>query len=418
MKKIAKIIKREFLTKVLTRGFLIGTLLGPIFIIGLMFGPAYFMSLSTEEPMLIRVVDYSGDLTGALNETFNDTLKNGQPRFLFSPVSPSEYDTDKTKYRQEIESGASTAILIIPADVMTGGHLTYIAKSISNIDLIQKLRNGITDIVNNRRLSQAGLDPALVKELTSKVKLETVKLVKGKEKARGFDQEYISSLMFLMILYMTILFYGNAIMRSVIEEKTSRIIEVLLSSTNSFQLMMGKLFGVGSVGLTQYIIWAGLGTAAFVIATASVPAIAGFISLSPTVFFYFVLFFIIGFFTFSTIYAAVGAMCSDMQDAQGLSTPVTILIIIPFISSFAVIKDPTSELAQVLSFLPFFTPLVMFLRVSLVMPPWWQIVASLAINIVTIVGITWLTARIYRVGILMYGKRPTVPEIIRWIRYS
>ncbi len=418
MKKIIKIIKRELLTKVFTKGFLIGTILGPVFLLGIMFGPAYFMSMSTTEPMTVRVVDYTHSLTAEITDTFSDTLKNGQPRFVFTSVSPGKYEAEKEDYRREIENGAIDAVLIIPADVMQNESVTYIARSVSDIDLIQQLRNGISDIINGRRLKKAGFDPELVKQLTKKVNIETIKVVKGEEQARGFDQEYISSMVFLLILYMTIIVYGSSMMRSVIEEKSSRIIEILLSSVSSFQLMIGKLLGAGSAGLVQYIIWVGMAMAAFFLATANMPSVAQYINVSPLVLFYFVLFFVVGFFTFSTLYTAVGAMCSDMQDAQSLSTPVTLLVVVPFIISFMVIKDPTSDIARILSFIPFFTPLIMFLRISLVMPPLWEILTAILINIAGVTLIMWITARIFRVGILMYGKRPTVPEIIRWIRYQ
>ena len=272
--------------------------------------------------------------------------------------------------------------------------------------------------MNSKRLQDAGFDPEKVKQLTKKVSVQTIKLVKGEEKERGFDQEYISSMIFLFMLYMTIIIYGSTMMRGVVEEKSSRVIEVLLSSTNSFHLMIGKLFGVGSVGLVQYIIWVSMGMVTFFIATQTMPVMAEFINVSPIILLYFILFFVIGFFTFSTLYMAVGAMCSDMQDAQSLSAPVTILVILPFIISFMVIKDPTTDIAQILSFLPFFTPLIMFLRINLVAPPLWEIAVSVLINFVTIILIIWVSARIYRVGILMYGKRPTIPEIIRWVKYS
>ena len=418
MKKIFKIVKREFLTRVTTRGFIIGTVLGPVFIIGMMLGPAYFMSMSSQKALTFRVVDYSGIILKELPKAFPDTLDNGQPRFIFSALDPDVYQQKKEAVRADIENGLIDAALIIPGDILEGGKITYLAKSVGDIDLIQKIRNNLSDVVNNWRLKDAGMDPEKIYELTRKVSIKTVKVVKGQEKARGFQQEYFTSLIFLMMLYMTILFYGQAIVRGVTEEKTSRIVEILLSSTNSFQLMMGKLFGVGAVGLTQYIIWGLMSMAAFFFATSSMPAMADYISVSPVILLYFIVFFIIGFFTFSTLFAAVGALCSDMQDIQSFSTPVTFLIIIPFIISFMIIKDPTTSTAQILSFIPFFTPLIMFLRISLVMPPAWEIITSIAINVVTITGIIWMAARVFRVGILMYGKRPTVPEIIKWIRYS
>jgi len=376
------------------------------------------MSLSTEQPMTFLLVDYTRELADKIIEAFPDTLKNGQPRFLFNKVDPEVFDQREKIFRQNVEKGLVDAILVIPDTIMNGGSLTYYAKTVSNIDLIQKLQNGISELLTTIRLKNVGLDPEMVKKLTRRINIRTIKIEKGTTKERGFSQEYITSMTFLIILYMTILVYGSQMMRSVIEEKTSRIIEVLLSSMNSFQLMMGKLIGVGIAGLVQYLIWAVMALITFLIAINSAPNIVEFVSISPVTFFYFVLFFVMGFFTFSTLYTAVGAMCSDMQDAQSLSTPITFLVIIPFMASFMVMKDPTTDIARLLSFLPFFTPMIMFLRISLVMPPAWEILTSLVINLLTIIVIVWLTARIYRVGILMYGKRPNVPEIIKWIRYS
>lgn len=416
--KVIKILKREFLTKVFTRGFLIGTLLGPIIIIALMLAPAYFMSLSSEDSMTIRLVDYTGNLAEKIEEAFPDTLKNGQPRFIFSEIDPQVFDANKEEFRKEIMKKDVDVILTIPDTIMQGGAISYFAKSVSNIDLVQKFRSGISQVINNIRLRNEGIDPELIGQLTKRIEIKTIKVEKGKVRERGFGQEYISSVMFLMILYMTILLYGNNIMRSVIEEKTSRIIEVLLSSTNSFNLMLGKLLGVGFAGIVQYVIWSVMALAVFIFAATSMPNVAEYISVTPTLLFYFVIFFVVGFFTFSTLYAAVGAMCSDMQDAQSLSGPITILVVIPFMVSFMVVRDPSSDLARILSMLPFFAPMIMFMRISLVMPPVWEILLSIGINILGILLIVWLAARIYRVGILMYGKRPTIPELIRWIRYS
>ncbi len=417
MKKIWKIIKREFITKVFTRGFIIATVLGPFFIVGISFGPAYFMSLQREEPLTIQVVDSTYQVFPELATVFNDTLKNGQPRFIFNSIEPEVYRSRRNAIRRDIEQEKIDGLLVIPADLFQGKRVRYYAKSVSDYDLMNRLRSGISEIVNNHRLREAGVDPALLKNLIQKVQLETIKVVKGKEKKSGFDQEYFTSFTFLLLLYMTILMYGNNIMRSVIEEKTSRIVEVLLSSANSFQLMAGKLFGVGLVGLVQYAIWALMGIVAFLFAASQMPGLLQFVSISPQVLIYFIVFFIVGFFTFSTLYAAVGSMCSDMQDAQSLSTPVTLLVIIPFVISFSVMKNPSSSLAQILSYTPFFTPIIMFTRVILVTPPVWEIGLSLLINFLVILGIIWLSARIYRVGILMYGKRPTLPEILRWVRY-
>lgn len=418
MTKIFKIIKREFKTKIMTKGFIIGTVLGPVFILGIMFGPAYFMSLSEQKTRHISVVDESGQLMDRLYRVFDDTLSNGKPQYVLTAVSPQEYQSDPEGFRNQIETGAIDILLILPRDILEGDTIVYLSKSISDIEFIQMVRQRINDEVNKIRLVREGLDPEIIKKATTRLQIKTIKVVKGKAEEKGFGQEFIMAFIFLFILYFTIIFYGNSIMQGVIEEKTSRVVEVLLSSSNSFQLMMGKLFGVGFVGLIQYFLWGIMALAAFFAVAASVPEVVKNVSVSPTVFLFFIVFFLIGYFQFSTLYAAVGAMCSSQQDAQALATPVTMLVIIPFIISFTVMRDPTSTIAITMSFIPFFTPMLMFLRVSLVTPPALEIAGAIAINLLAILFFTYIAAKIYRVGILMYGKRPTVPEMIKWLRYK
>jgi len=417
MLKIYKIVKREFLTKVFTRGFIISTILGPVFMIGIILAPAYFMTLGSDKPLKIGVLDYTATFAEPLRVALRDTLSTGEREFQFIEIDIKDYTQQTANYLAAIESGEFKGIVVIPENVYGSDSVLFMAKTVSDLELVQRLRNGISGIVRHQRLQLEKLDPVKIEQLTRGISIYTIKVHEGTETARGFGEEYLTAMIFLVILYMTIIIYGSSIMRSVIEEKSSRIIEILLSSCNSFQLMMGKLFGVGAVGLVQYVIWVSMGMGVFMIVTNTMPAIADSVTVSISALIFFIIFFIIGFFTFSALYAAVGAMCSDMQDAQAVSMPVTLLIVLPFLISFMVIRDPTSDIARILSLLPFFTPLIMFLRVLLIHPPGLEIVLSILINLVTIVGILWVTAKIYRVGILMYGKRATLPEIIRWIKY-
>jgi len=418
MTKTISIIKREFKTKVFTKGFLIGTLIGPILMIGMALGPAYFLSISEKRAIEIKIVDETNILFNRLVHTFNDTLDNGELRFILIPVDPLDYKENSISYQQNIEKEKSSVLLVLPDHLIEGGDITFYSKTVSDIDLIQLIRRKINEEINQVRLEQAGFDPEKIKKLTSRIGIKTKKMVKGKAEEKGFGQEFFTAFIFLLILYMTILLYGAGVMRGVLEEKTSRIIEVLLSSSNSFNLMMGKIFGVGGAGLVQYGIWTFLAFTAFFFISGASPKIAQHIQISPNVFLAIIVFFVLGFFQFSTLYAAVGAMCSSQEDAQALSTPVTFLIIIPFIISFTVINDPSSNLAQILSLIPFFTPMLMFLRIILATPPFFEVLLSIVINLAAILFFVWVSAKIYRVGILMYGKRPTVPEIIKWVRYK
>jgi ABC-2 type transport system permease protein len=218
---------------------------------------------------------------------------------------------------------------------------------------------------------------------------------------------------------MTTLFYGIFVMRGVIEERQSRIVEVLISSISPFELMMGKLIGIGLVGLTQYLIWilcavlmASFGVSMFASQGVVMPSI-------PAIWLvYFVIFFILGYFLFATLYAMVGAMVSTEEDAQQAQMPVTMLVVVPMLLFGMVMANPDSTVSTVLSMVPFFAPTLMMMRVAMVNPPLYQVIGSMVGMVLTILATVWLVAKIYRVGILMYGKRPSIAELGKWIRYS
>ncbi len=418
MDKIKAIIKKEIKLKVMTKGFIIGTLLGPIVILLFSFGPAFFMTLQEKKTVELLVVDQTQILRDYLQEAFADTLKNGQPRFRLNFIDSLELAANRAQWFQQLEEGKLKALIVIPATVWDTGKIEYYSKTLSDIDFIANLKERLGKVITKEKLRRAGVDPVLVEKLSQPVKLDTRKVQKGAVQKSSAGQVWIVAFVFTMMLYMTSIFYGNAVMRGVLEEKTSRIVEVLLSSINSFELMLGKIFGVGLVGLIQYAFWGIMGAVGFILVAAGRPDMLKYLKVSPTAFLYFVLFFVVGYFQIASLFAAVGSMASSEEDMQSLSMPVNMLIVVPFIISFSVITNPDSSLAQILSFIPFFTPLLMFLRVLLVAPPWYEVWGAIAINGVAILLFGWLSARIYRVGILMYGKRPNLPEILRWIRYQ
>jgi ABC-2 type transport system permease protein len=217
---------------------------------------------------------------------------------------------------------------------------------------------------------------------------------------------------------MTILLYGVTVMRSVLEEKSSRIVEILLSSTSSTRLMAGKILGVGCVGLIQYLIWIafGVGLSTLGATYLNLEQVVRAIPLST--FFYFLLFYLLGYFLYATLYAGLGAACTTEQDAQHLQFPIIIMLVLPLMLVGAIVKNPDGGLATTLSLIPFFSPMLMFLRINVATPSGAQILASILLMIGTIMVMIWLVGRIFRVGLLMYGKRPTLPELIRWVGAS
>jgi ABC-2 type transport system permease protein len=227
----------------------------------------------------------------------------------------------------------------------------------------------------------------------------------------------MSSYLFIMMLYMTILMWGVAVQRSIIEEKNNRVIEVLLSSLKPQDLMFGKIFGIGAVGLTQYAIWGLFGTLMTLYGLTMGGPVAEVVSnLSFSTLGFFILYYLLGFLFYSTLFAGIGSVCNTDQEAQQMQTPVVLCLVFTILIPMMVIQRPDSLFATVVSLIPVFTPIVMFMRINVLMPPLWQIALSVIIMIVSIRITGGLAARIFRTGILMYGKKPDAREILKWLK--
>ncbi len=424
MNKLWTIFKREYLSRVKTKGFLIGTALTPLFIIAVTIGPGLLINLKSEKPKTVSVVDLSGIVYSELEKVLNDTSGSGENLYNLKSVDASSETVEgvKAELSQAVDKDKIDGYFIIPEDIVESNKSEYYAKSVSDFDLNRTYRNIISRVITNYRLKDSNLDPTLINKLTKRVELKTFKVEKGGEEKEDQGLSFIVTFVMVMFLYMALIMYGAFVMRSVYEEKLSRVVEVLISSCKPFQLMAGKVLGIGAVGLSQYIIWAtvaGLLTvyAGSLISMFSPGAESAPIPTIPiSVLVYFVIFFVLGYILFATLYAALGAMVNSDQDAQQLQFPVIILIIMAFFFAFHIIKNPTSGLSQIVSMIPFFSPITMFTRISVQAPPFSEILLSIVILIATIIFLIWLAGKIFRVGILMYGKRPTVPEIFRWIR--
>jgi ABC-2 type transport system permease protein len=232
-------------------------------------------------------------------------------------------------------------------------------------------------------------------------------------------EAYMGTFAFVLILYMSLLLYGIAVMRGILEEKSNRVMEVLLGSVSTDQLMTGKIVGIGLVGLTQLAIYVVTATLLrlYVGLTAMQAGWAGALdAVSPANLGYFCLFFILGYFLYTSMFAAVGAVCNSEQEAQNLQSPLVMCLVVPMVMTFFFVRNPDSPAAVVASLIPIFSPMVMFMRITILTPPLWQIALSILILLITIYFFFRGVARVFRIGVLMYGKRPTVPEILRWAR--
>lgn len=425
MDKLFTVIKREYMTRVRTKGFIISTILLPLFILAIFLVPALLELRKSEDQQKIAVIDLSGRLFGELRDVLADTNKQGQRIFALEQIDATSATLAPAKEEQlqRIDNDNLTGLLIIPADVFEANRVEYYARNVSNLQQNRDVRTALTQIVLQLRVVEQGLPREFAELLTKRVELETIRHARG-EQTRDQGQTFILALVLGLFLYMAIIIYGSQVLLAVTEEKTSRVVEVVVSSVKPFQLMAGKILGVGFVGLTQFLIWA----LATVLISAYSGALLGAMGVGTSADFAlpqvnavtmtcFVLYFVLGFIIYATLYAAVGSMVNAQEEAQALSAPVTMLIIVPIILLRFIISSPNATSSVILSHVPFFQPILMFSRIIVDMPPAWEIALAFAIMIGSIYLLMLLAGRIFRVGILMYGKRPTLPEVLRWVRY-
>lgn len=433
MRNVWLIIGREYIVRVRTKGFLIFTVLMPLFVGAMVVLPSKLMMQASGTKRVVIVaadtelansmkaelsasrVSDEEDLPNA--DAGTTKKKTSQPDFEVSVKSPPSEELRQSLSAQ-VRRGKIDGFAWIEADAMSTRKGIYYSRNASDFVEAQLVSRALRFALSERELASHGFTAPQAKTLLGPVNVDTVHIdEEGANKSNGLGAFFLPFLL-LFAIYMTVLIYGLYVMRSVIEEKTSRVVEVLLSSVTPMQLMAGKIIGVGAVGLTQIAIWAVAGILLGSGAMAMIGEIMKDAHVANAVLILFPVFFVLGYATYACLYAAIGAMVNSDEDAQQLQFPVTLPLILCIIFATAIIRDPNTQLAFWLSMFPLTSPIIMFVRVSVGMPPVWQIALSIIISLATLYGLVWLTSRIYRVGILMYGKRPTLPEILKWIRYT
>lgn len=435
--KIGIIIQREYLTRVKKRSFIIITFLAPLFFAALMFLPVILMESSEkfDEKRTIAVCDESKMFYGKLENTEVNT-------FLY-------IDNDIDEAKELVKNGDYDGVLYIPAttlSVPTNAEI-YSMKQLP-MSLTSHIRSSMKQVVEHQKLLASGIDPAIVKASATSINVQQIKMSEkdGTEQKSFGEFEFILGIFLALIIYMVIFVFGGQVMRGVIEEKTNRIVEVIISSVKPFELMMGKIIGVALVGLTQFLLWAVLTLAISGIASSFLPTpevfSAGTVmseqitemaeaensSALTEVFevinsinfkdilWCFLLYFIGGYFLYSAMFAAVGSAVDNETDTQQFATPISLMLIIPMVCSSLIANAPDSSLALWMSMIPFTSPVGMMLRIPFGVPIW-QIAVSVTILFATFILFTWFASKVYRTGILMYGKKVSWKEIFRWIKY-
>lgn len=436
--KIGIIIEREYLTRVKKRSFLLITFLAPVFFAALMFLPALLIKNSDKfaEKRTIAVCDESTVFTNRFENGDNNT-------FIY-------IDDSIDNVKNMVRAGVYDAVLYIPGtqlNLPTNAEI-YSVKQIP-MGVTSHIRSTMKEVLEHQKLLASGIDPEIVKASATTINIQSIKMSEDEDtEQKSFEEfEFFLGFFLCMIIYIVILLFGQQVMRGVIEEKTNRIIEVIISSVKPFELMMGKIIGIALVGLTQFILWAVLTLAISGIASTFLPTQDVFStgtvmnqqitemasnadsqgaltkvfevinSINFTdILWCFLLYFIGGYFLYSALFAAVGSAVDNETDTQQFALPITLMLMIPMICSGIIATAPDSSLSIWLSMIPFTSPVAMMLRIPYGVPIW-QIAVSVTILFITFVVFTWLASKVYRTGILMYGKKVSWKEIFKWIKY-
>ena len=426
MRKLWLVVKREYLTRVRTKGFIITTIALPLLAMGVLLVPLLIVRRQADETAKIAILDEAGGLAAVIAQSLDRKLPSGKPAFQVTRTvetpGPEEKEKVRQEWRAEVSRGELDAFLVVPKDVLAGKAATLHTRSLGEISLAASLRRAVGNAAIARRLKDQGIRIENPGDLFRAVEVTPVKVTKeGDVEEKG--QTFAVAMGMAMVLYTTLLVYGLATLRSVLEEKTTRIVEVLVSSLRPFQLLAGKLLGVAAVGFTQYVIWTVSGG---LLATYGASAIAAFstqgspdkIHIPISLLVSSVIYYVAGYFLFASLYAAAGAMVSSDEEAQQVQMPMTLIVVLSFLLFPFIMRNPNSTISVVLSLIPFFSPILMILRIAIQTPPFWQIALSIVLMALTTFGVLHVSAKIYRVGILMYGKRPSVVELLRWLRYT
>ena len=437
MNKIGLIIRREYLTRVRKRSFLIMTFLGPILMAAIYIIPIMLALNSSNENMRIAVVDESH----WFENRFQD---NKEHTFVILPGQP--IDSVKNLVKENV---FDMALYVPPTQLnIPSNAIVYSIRQVP-MEVETYISRVMQKEIEDQKLMANGVDPEIVSAVKTDVNLSIMRMdEKGNEKETFTKVQFTLGIALAMLVYMFIIFFGGQVMQGVAEEKTNRIIEVIVSSVKPFQLMMGKIIGVSLVALTQFVLWIVLtgalylGFSAFmglsnpemlssgtvmaqqisnenVMNNESVQSILQIVHSIDfgTIIATFLIFFILGYLLYATLYAAIGSLVDNNTDAQQFTLPVTVPLIVAIISSFYIVNNPDSSLSVWLSMIPFTSPISMMVRIPFGVPIW-QIVLSIVLLAGTFVLMTWIAAKIYRTGILMYGKKLSYKEIFKWLKYK
>lgn len=423
MQKILKIAQREYIEVVRTKTFILGILMTPAIIAIVVFINSRTQRSITgpRPPRTVVVADLSKQLTDQVKASFDQyNVSNPQRQILVQELYTDSSSDEPAK--QKVRNGQLDAYIVLDEDTIEGAgkiHSFTRGTNIAELDLLSTVENLLNSAVVNRRCKLRDVSPELLAELRRRVPAERVDIGSPSQQKSLKEGEQIAKTMvpffFMFLMFMGIFGMGQHMLTSVIEEKNSRVMEVLLSAVSPFELMAGKIVGLAGISLTVIALWTAAACGTVIYGAAHWWDVN--IELPAEILPYFVIYFVLGFLMFSSILAGIGSVCNTLKEAQSLMMPITFMFILPMVAWFNLAQRPDGLLARVLSFLPPLTPMVMTLRLASNPPPsFLEVSASIILLAAFVPAVMWVAAKVFRTGILMYGKRPGLWEVLRWLR--
>jgi ABC-2 type transport system permease protein len=410
--KAMRVARWEFMERIRTKSFIIGLFLTPaimalFFVVPTLLGGA----ISKQEPVTLAVYDGTGRLMDSIRTVFERSfrLESGKPMYRIDVVEGTLSPSAAEKFVDErIVADKLEAALLIPPEAFDSLSIDYRSKNVSDIERAARMEQTLSDIIAGYKLSHAGLDPKKVRELNRRASLRTVRVSSEGEKESGFLESFGISYVFLIMLMIMVLGSGQMLVRSMVEEKSNRIVEILVSSCSPVDLMFGKIIGLSMLGLVQVLFWAVI-SVTLVLATKLT-------GLPLENLWLMIAYFLLGFLLYASIFVTFGCLASTEQEAQQMTSYLSILLSLPLVVAILVAQNPNSPLLTALTLFPLLTPSMMILRLPVLTPPLWEIAVSLVLLVGGIVAMIWIASKVFRIGILLTGKRPSLDEIVRWIR--
>jgi ABC-2 type transport system permease protein len=397
--------------KVKSKAFIISLVLMPIIMVAFAILPGLLVSKQDDKQITLGIVDQTGKFLQPLSAKLDEKYKlsDGRPNYVLRNLtdvgSPEDQRAAAVKLvmNKEIEG-----FFFIPSAVYDSGKVEYRAENVGNIRIVERFPRTIEEVIFEQRLTSKGIDTAQIRKLMAHVDLKSMKVSGKGEKESGFLETMAAAYMMIMVLMFLVLTTGQILIRSVVEEKSNRVIEVLLSSCSARDLMAGKILGLSGLGILQLLIWGAIGLGLALKSGANIFALESVLLSGVYV--------VLGYFLYAAIFVAAGSPVTTEQEAQQITSYLSLLLVFPMVLIMPAMQNPDSAVIRILSYIPLFTPSFMVLRVSIQTPPLGEILATMGLLFVSAVVMMWVAGKIFRTAILVYGKRPTIPELIHWIR--